>query len=174
MLLQGYRKEFIRPECRPEAESVHVIAHLDQDIGEVLPYLNAALGGFQYTKDPPSVSFKVHGKLIAVHPRKICVNALRDEEEGGKIVEWIKAEINETWEKREVIEPRFEGAPKPRVLEILRLLPKTNCRECGQPTCMVFAAQVAEGGKGPDDCPPLSEENKKKLAAYLGQFQLEW
>ena len=37
MLLKGYRKEFVRPVCRPDAESVHVIAHLDQDIGEVLP-----------------------------------------------------------------------------------------------------------------------------------------
>lgn len=174
MLLKGYRKEFVRPECRPEAESVHLIAHLDQDITEVLPYINAALGGFQYTKDPPSVSFKVHGKLIAVHPRKICVNALRDELEGEKIVEWLKGEINETWERRSEITPRYEGIGKPKVIEILKLLPKTNCRECGQPTCMVFAAHVAEGGRGPGDCPPINPENKAKLEAYLKEFQLEW
>jgi len=58
---------------------VHCIAHLDQDIAEVIPYLNAVLGGFQFIKDPVSVSFKLHGKLIAIHGRKICVNALRDE-----------------------------------------------------------------------------------------------
>lgn len=173
MLLRGYRKEYVRPECRPEAQSVHCIAHLDEDIGEVIPYLNAVLGGFQYTKDPVSVSFKVHGKLIAVHPRKIAVNALRDEEEGDKILEWLKGEINNTWDTREAIEPRFEGAPKPKVIEILRLLPKTNCRECGQPTCMVFAAQVADGGKGAEHCPPLTAEQREKLAGYLDQFQLE-
>ena len=61
MILKGYRKEVIRPECRPEALSVHCIAHLDENIAEVLPYLNAVLGGFQYIKSPPSVSFKVHG-----------------------------------------------------------------------------------------------------------------
>jgi ArsR family metal-binding transcriptional regulator len=173
MLLKGYRKEIVRPECRPEAQSVHCIAHLEQDITEVIPYLNAALGGFQYLKDPPSVSFKVHGKLIAVHPRMICVNALRDEEEGEKIIEWMKQEINDAWERRGEIEPRFEGAPKPKVIEILKLLPKTNCRECGQPTCMVFATQVAEGGKGSDDCPPLSAEGRAKLDAYLEMFHLE-
>jgi ArsR family metal-binding transcriptional regulator len=173
MLLTSYRKEVVRPECRPEAESLHVIAHLDQDIAEVIPYLNAVLGGFQYLKDPPSVSFKAHGKLIAVHPRMICVNALRDEEEGDKIVEWLKQEINDTWEHRAEIQPSFESAPKPKVLEILKLLPKTNCRECGQPTCMVFATQVAEGGKGPEDCPPLTGENKIRLEAYLDQFHLE-
>ncbi len=173
MLLKGYRKEVVRPECRPEAQSVHCIAHLDEDITEVIPYLNAVLGGFQYIKDPPTVSFKVHGKLIAVHGGKICVNALRDEEEGDKIIEWLKQEINETWERRGEIEPRFEGAPKPKVIEILKLLPRTNCRECGQPTCMVFATQAAEGGKGSADCPPLKGENKAKLDAYLQQFQFE-
>lgn len=173
MLLKGYRKEVVRPECRPEAQSVHCIAHLDEDITEVIPYLNAVLGGFQYLKDPPSVSFKVHGKLIAVHPRMICVNALEDEAQGDKIIEWMKQEINEVWERRSEIEPRFEGAPKPKVIEILKLLPKTNCRECGQPTCMVFATQVAEGGKGAEDCPPLSAEGRAKLNAYLEQFHFD-
>jgi ArsR family metal-binding transcriptional regulator len=173
MLLTGYRKEVVRPECRPEAQSVHCIAHLDEDITEVIPYLNAVLGGFQYLKDPPSVSFKVHGKLIAVHPDKICVNALRDETEGDKIIEWMKQEINDAWERRGEIQPRFEGAPKPKVLEILKLLPKTNCGECGQPTCMVFATQIAEGGRGPEDCPPLSAEGQAKLTLYLEPFQIE-
>jgi len=173
MLLKGYRKEVVRPECRPEARSVHCIAHLDEDITEAIPYLNAVLGGFQYIKDPPSVSFKLHGKLIAVHPKMICVNALDDEAQGDKIIEWMKQEINDAWERRAEIEPRFEGAPKPRVIEILKLLPKTNCRECGQPTCMVFATQIAEGGKGPEDCPPLSAENRTRLEAYMGQFQFD-
>lgn len=173
MLLNGYRKEIVRPECRPEAESVHYIAHLDEDITEVIPYLNAVLGGFQYLKDPPSVSFKNHGKLIAVHPRMICVNALRDEAEGEKIIQWMKQEINDAWERRGEIEPKFEGAPKPKVIDILKLLPKTNCRECGQPTCMVFAVQVAEGGKGPEDCPPLSAEGRARLSEYLEQFHFD-
>ncbi len=173
MLLRGYRKEIVRPECRPEAESVHCIAHLDEDISEVIPYLNAVLGSFQYTTDPPSVSFRVHGKLIAVHPGMICVNALRDETEGEKIIEWLKKEINDAWDRRSEIQPRFEAAPRPKVIEILKLLPKTNCRECGQPTCMVFAAQAAEGGKEAGDCPALNEDGKIKLNAYLGQFQFE-
>ena len=173
MLLTGYSKEIFRPECRHEAESLHCIAQLNEDIGAVLPYLNAVLGGFQYTKEPPSVSFKVHGKLIAVHPRKIALNALQDEAQADKILAWLIDEINTAWDNRSTIEPRFEGAPQPKVIDILKLLPKTNCRECGQPTCMVFATQVAEGGKGPEACPRLNEDNQMKLAAYLEQFQFE-
>ncbi|MBE0461713.1 MAG: Fe-S cluster protein [Candidatus Aminicenantes bacterium] len=172
MLLKNYTKEISRPVCNPSFQSVHCIAHLAEDIKEVLPYLNTALGGFSYTKEPPSVAFKVHGKLISVYPRKIAINALKDEAEADKILEWLKGEINAAWEKRAEIEPKYEATPKPKVMEILRLLPKTNSRECGRPTCMVFAAQVAEGAKGAEDCPPLDEKDKQKLKEYLGQFPL--
>lgn len=173
MLLSSYSKEFARPECRPEAQSVHLVAHLDQDISEVIPYLNAALGGFQYIKDPPSVSFRLHGKLIAIHSRKICVNALSEQSEGVKIVEWLRQEINDTWERRGEIQPRFESAPRPKIIEILKLLPRTNCNACSLPTCMVFATQVAEGGKGADDCPVLDAQGREKLEKYLAGFQFE-
>ena len=173
MLLIGYRKEIFRPECNPRFQSLHCIAHLDQDVGEALPYLNATLGGFEYLKDPPAVTFRVHGKIITVHPRQIAVNALRDEEEADKILQWLQREINEAWEKRGEIKPRYEGSPKPKVLEILKLLPQTNCRECSQPTCMVFATLVAQGVKGPEDCPPLAGDARKKMEDYMGQFALE-
>jgi ArsR family metal-binding transcriptional regulator len=173
MLLRSYSKEIFRPACNPSFQSLHCIARLDQDVAEALPYLNAVLGGFEYLKEPPAVTFRIQGKIIAVHPREIAVNALRDEEEADKILEWLRREINEAWEKRGEIEPRYEGAPKPKVLEILKLLPKTNCRQCGQPTCMVFAARAAEGAKGPEDCPPLSDGKREELGKYLSAFGLE-
>jgi ArsR family metal-binding transcriptional regulator len=173
MLLKGYSKEIFRPECNPSFESLHCIAHLEQDISPVLPYLNAVLGGFEYFKDPPAVTFRVHGKIITVHSREIAVNALKDQEEANKILEWLKREINAAWEKRDEIKPRYEGTPKPKLLEILRLLPLTNCRECGEPTCMVFAAKIAEGAKGPQDCPPLKQEKRMKVQEYMETFQLD-
>jgi ArsR family metal-binding transcriptional regulator len=173
MLLETYKLEIFNSECMPGAMAVHCFAHLDQDVGEAIPYLNAALGGFTFTKDPPSVTFKVHGKLITVHAKKIAVNALKDEDEATKIIEWLKREINSAWENRDKIDPLYEAAPQPKVIEILKLLPKTNCKECGQPTCMVFAAQVAEGAKGPDDCPPLDDDERNKLVEYLGQFRFD-
>lgn len=173
MLLENYKLEIFNPECRPGAMDVHCFAHLDQDVSAALPYVNAVLGGHSYSKDPPSVGFKIHGKLITIHSKKIAVNALKDEEEATKIIEWLKREINTAWENRDKIEPRYEAAPQPKVFEILKLLPKTNCRECGQPTCMVFAAQVAEGAKGIDDCPPLDEAGRQNLTKYLGQFRFE-
>ncbi len=173
MLLESYRKEIFRPKCNPGFQSVHCIAHLDQDIGEALPYLNAELGGFEYFSDPPAVTFRVQGKIITVHPMEIAVNALKDETEADKILEWLKREINAAWEKRDEIEPRYVGMPKPKVFEILKLLPKSNCRKCGQPTCMLFASLVAEGVKGPEDCPELVEQAAVDLRSYMVQFSFD-
>jgi ArsR family metal-binding transcriptional regulator len=173
MLLTSYSKEIFRPECNPSFQTLHCIAHLHQDITEALPYLNATLGGFEYFKEPPAVTFRIHGKIITVHPREIAVNALKDEEEADKILQWLQREINDAWEKRTDIQPRYDGLPKPKLLEIMKLLPKTNCRECGEPTCMVFAARVAEGAKGPEQCAPLKEENRTRIAQYMSRFQLD-
>jgi ArsR family metal-binding transcriptional regulator len=173
MLLESYTKRIFRAECNPQFESLHCIASLNQDVSEALPYLNAVLGGFEYLKDPPAVVFRSRGRLITVHGREIAINALNDEEEADKILDWLKREINQAWEKRAEIKPSTEGAPKPQVFEILKLLPRTNCRECGEPTCMVFAARAAEGVKGAADCPPLKAEARQRLEDYLGRFNFD-
>ena len=67
------------------------------------------------------------------------------------------------WENRDDIQPSYEGAPKPTLIEILKLLPRTNCNKCGVPTCMVFAVRMAEGVNGVEDCPGLDQENRAKL-----------
>lgn len=173
MLLKGYREEISRPMCNNTFQSLHCIAHLDEDISEAIPYLNAVLVGDSYIKDPPSVTFKFQGKLITVHARKIAVNALRDEAEAHHVIEWLKKEINDAWEHRDTIVPKYDGKAKPHILEIYKLLPKTNCRKCGQPTCMMFASLATEGIKGYGDCPEMKEENGKKLKEYLSRFRFD-
>jgi ArsR family metal-binding transcriptional regulator len=170
MLLKGYREKISRPACNHTFQSLHCIAHLDEDISEALPYLNAVLSGDTYIINPPSVTFKAHGKLITVHGNKIAVNALRDEVETHHILEWLKKEINDAWENRARIVPKYDGKSKPRILDILKLLPMTNCRKCGQPTCMMFASLATEGIKGCYDCPGMGEENGRKLREYLSRF----
>ena len=173
MILKSYVKKIFRPKCNPGFESLHCIARLDQDISAVLPYLNAVLGGFEYLKDPPAVIFRSQGKFITVHGRKIAINALSDEAEADRILDWLKREVNNAWENRTSIEPSYEGAPKPKLIEILKPLPKTNCKECGESTCTVFAIRVAGGVKAPGDCPPMGAENKRRLEEYMSQFKFD-
>ena len=50
-------------------------------------------------------------------------------------------------------------------LDVYKLLPKTNCRECGFVTCLAFAMQLAKKAVSIDKCPYLSEEAKRVLEA---------
>ncbi len=50
-------------------------------------------------------------------------------------------------------------------IQIFKLLPKTNCGECGVPTCLAFAMNLAGGKAELDKCPYVSDEAKEKLAA---------
>lgn len=170
MLLKSYSREIFRSDCNPSFTSIHCIARLDQNIAPVLPYLNAEWGGFEYIKDPPSVVFKVRGRLIALYSDRIAVNALKDAEEADRILAWLQREVNTVWEQRDAITPRHETLPRPGVLDILKRLPRTNCRECGAPTCMVFATRVAEGAKAAADCPPLDPDQARELDGYMRRF----
>ncbi len=50
-------------------------------------------------------------------------------------------------------------------IQIFKLLPKTNCGECGVPTCLAFAMNLAAGKAELDKCPHVSDEAKEKLAS---------
>lgn len=43
-------------------------------------------------------------------------------------------------------------------LDIFKLSPKKNCKECGSPTCMAFCMKVAQGAVPITKCPYMSEE----------------
>lgn len=48
-------------------------------------------------------------------------------------------------------------------LDIYKLLPKTNCKECGFPTCLAFAMQLAKKAVSIDKCPTVTPESKAAL-----------
>ncbi len=50
-------------------------------------------------------------------------------------------------------------------LQIYKMLPQTNCKECGFPTCLAFAMKLAQKGTELSNCPYVSEETKVALDA---------
>jgi len=172
MLLNGWTKDVTLPVCNADFQSLHCIAHLDEDITEALPYLNAEWGGQQFITDPPSVTFKIHGRLITLHPRTIAINALESAEQAESILDWLKKSINDVWARRRELQPSYKKAAAPLLLELLKRLPRSNCKRCGQPTCFVFATQIMEGGRPPEDCLALGLQKRMRLEEYLGQFGL--
>jgi acetyl-CoA decarbonylase/synthase complex subunit gamma len=49
-------------------------------------------------------------------------------------------------------------------IQIFKMLPQTNCKECGSATCLAFAMNLAAGKAELDDCPYVSDEAREKLA----------
>ena len=52
----------------------------------------------------------------------------------------------------------------PTAIEYFKLLPKTNCKDCGQPTCLAFAMQLANQKAKIEDCPHVDNSAKSTIA----------
>jgi ArsR family metal-binding transcriptional regulator len=170
MLLKGYTKHVLRAENNPNLESLYCFAELEHDIGVVLPLLKRMFKATIYSDEIPFLTLKMRGKKITVYSRKIVINALKDEEEADAILKWLQRLVNQTWEKRLDIKKGNAVPPIPDPVEIFNTLPQSNCRECGQASCMSFSNLVAEGIKIPDDCPKISDETKERLKTYMVLF----
>jgi ArsR family metal-binding transcriptional regulator len=167
--------EIFRPKMDSSKETLHAIATFRSDISPSFPYVNAELGGWDYDRVNQVLLLKLSdGKWITLHPQKIAIRGIRDLEEAQALLNWIQAQINDIYERRETITPRNMSQAGLKVIEILKLLPMTNCKVCGYSTCMAYAAALREGEISLNDCPPLWEasyrENREKLQAYLASF----
>lgn len=142
MLLHKYGLKIVLSDCNPSSLKVNAIADLSEDISEVLPYLNTALKGLQYYAEEKILSAKRGGRLITFRPRQIALTKLEDEKEATAVMEELKQIVNETYANKNHIEPTYTSRPIPRPLDIFKLLPGKNCKECGEATCMAFALKL--------------------------------
>jgi ArsR family metal-binding transcriptional regulator len=177
MLLKELRFRVIPPECNPSSQKLNAIAELQESIEEVFPYLNGLIKGCLYNPDSKILSFKKDGRLITLQPHQIAVTKLNDEQEAEKIFHWLKELINVTYEGRETLKPDYQGREPIKVLDIFKLLPGTNCRQCGEPTCMAFAAKLQQDEIPILKCPPLFtdpfQEKRERLLSLLKEAGYE-
>lgn len=155
MLARHYELDVISPPCDPGAERWNAIAHLPEDIGEVLPYLNATLRGCIYDHQTKTITWQRGGRRVIIRPEEIAVTNLEDREDAWRVVESLVKTINETWERREDIEPDYRKRERLKHMDIYKLLPGTNCKACGEASCFTFALKVTAGEVEIDNCQPL-------------------
>lgn len=145
---------------------------LQTDITEILPYLNAALEDGVYDHGAKVLLWESDGIRYAFRPLEIAVAPVVDREAAQEIAQRVTDMVNRVWSRRQEIEPDFEGQrPLPHLLDAYRLLPRTNCKECGYPTCMAYAADLREARAKLAQCAPLSleqyTENRDQLILML-------
>jgi ArsR family metal-binding transcriptional regulator len=171
MLIEKYDLEVFTPPCDPGAERYAARARLTTDISEVLPYLNAALRGAVYLPEAKALTWKKGGHNIAFHAYEIATSNIEDRDAAIQELDGLVKLVNRTWERRDEITPDYEMHQRPTPMAIYNLLPNTNCKQCGEPTCYTFAIKMAAAQKKLADCPPLSEsqytEQRTSLEAII-------
>jgi len=171
MLIPDYVLEIYTPECDATAGSLAARAHLvGPGIAEALPYLNAELGGI-YDHENQILITRWQGHKLALRPREINAAGVADREEARQYLAKVVAMVNDIWERRDQLTPSYERREPPKVMDVYKLLPGTNCKQCGT-SCFNFAlklvAQVT-AGDGPggaaiasflDACPEIRDAGK--------------
>ena len=170
-IIQNYHVELFEPPCLPGSPRWSSRVEIDADLTELLPYLNGTLKKRFYDPNSHTIVFKMDGHGVAVRPREIRLGNLLDKEEGERVAREVIDFINEIAAKKNTITPDFTRKEPPKAIEIFKLLPKTNCKRCGQPTCMAFAAALTKGETDINECPVLYEEkyreNREKIEALF-------
>jgi len=167
MLIKDYDLEVTSVPCEPGSQEFAAIVHLNVDVSPVMPYLNRTLHGAVYIPQAPSLAWKKGGRNVAFWPFKIAIGHLADRAQAQKVAQGLVDLVNRTWARREEIEPDYEMHRRPGPMEIYKLLPRTNCKVCGQPTCFIFASKLVVGHVGLDGCPVLREPQYAEQWAQL-------
>ncbi|MBN2149437.1 MAG: hypothetical protein JW726_18760 [Anaerolineales bacterium] len=166
MLIENYELEVFTPPCDPGAERYAARARLMVDISEVLPYLNATLRGAVYHPTANALTWKKGGHNVAFHAYEIATSNVEDRNGAEKELKGLIDLVNRTWERRTEITPDITTRQRPTSMAIFKLLPQTNCKQCGEPTCYTFALKLVASQKKLADCLPLVDPQyaEKRMA----------
>ena len=144
--------------CLAEPGKLIVIGRPTCVLTEVIPYLATLPGIIAFNPVTCTLTFRRPRGIMTIYPDTITITQVDDTDEGMKLLEALKDAINATWEHRAELAPVTEVQKAPRLLDVWELLPRSNCGDCGEATCMAFAANLLLGKRLPDECPILQTE----------------
>lgn len=148
---------FLGP-CVADETKIRLIAHLEGDLGPVLPYLNAVIPQASYTPAAETLTYMAGYRMVALYRQRITIAKADEIVDAWRTLEEIRQLAEQTWRDRQAIEPSFEIRRKPPAIEIFKRLPRTNCGRCGESTCLAFAVKVWLGEIPVSLCLPVFQE----------------
>lgn len=157
--------------CVADREKIRLFAKIPLDVRELLPYLNAKLANATYVRDRDTLTFIKGGHMITVYPRKVSMAKADDVADAERVLAWLAERINFVHEHRDEIEPVTERRVRIGPLDIYSWLPRTNCRECGEVSCLAFALFLLQEKHRLRDCSPLyTREDLAVQCSRLEEF----
>lgn len=156
--------------CIADPAKIRFHAEPPADLLDVLPYLNTVIPGAIYNHDQPALTFTMEQRIITVFPRRVSGAKLNDLEDAKQALAWLRDVINDTWARRGEIRPSYQRRERLSPLMLYKLLPGTNCRRCGVPTCLAFAVRLAGQETTVEQCLPLAEGQHPEKRALLAEL----
>ncbi len=171
MLLNSWKITRTLP-CIADPEKIRVIAEVSEEIHEIFPYLNAVIKGCIYNHPALTLTIRNEEKLITLHAKHVTLTLIEDEKEAREILDRMKDLINQTYQNRDQIEPNYSEGDQLKPSDIQKLLPGTNCKECGFRSCLAFAFKLVDQKIEIAKCTPLfSVQFKEKRKVLLEILQ---
>jgi ArsR family metal-binding transcriptional regulator len=161
-LITDYRFELAEDHHSPGSGRYRVRITLPADISTSFPYLNTVLNDTVYDHENGILIGTNNRRRYAFRPHEIQAGMVKDPSEAPSIVNEVVELVNRVWEEHERITPSLRERKMPTVYDIYKLLPGTNCKECGYPTCLACAADIRNGVIPLDGCPLLSKPEYTK------------
>ena len=161
-LVTDYRFELIEDHHSPGSSRYGVRVILPDDISASFPYLNTVLEDTLYDHENSILIGINNRRRYAFRPHEIQIGMVTDPSEASSIVDEVVGLVNGVWREHEYITPSFRERKLPTVYDIYKLLPGTNCKECGYSTCLACAADIRNGVISLEGCPLLSNPKFKQ------------
>jgi ArsR family metal-binding transcriptional regulator len=143
--------------CTQDNEKYIAETRATADLTAVLPYLNAMFQRAVYNPNSNSIKFTYERVDFTISGDRINLQKFRSRTELMELLDWIRDVVNDTYASMAELTPLYKTRKIPTALALYALLPKTNCRKCGEKSCMAFAARLNKMELEPGGCPPLNE-----------------
>ena len=95
---------------------------------------------------------------MTLYTDKVYITQVNDFGEGLELLGSLKDAINAVWEKREELVAVRKSKSAPRHLDLWALLPQTNCKQCGEATCLAFAVLLIQQKRRLEECIPIQQD----------------
>ena len=109
--------------CVADPEKLRLIAHLEGDAGEALPFVNADLQKASYTAKLPVLTYMDGHRMVSLFRDRVAIAKADNIVDAWASLERLRCTVNEVWSRRDEIEPSFEARRRPPALEIYKRLP---------------------------------------------------
>ncbi|OGN93385.1 MAG: hypothetical protein A2Z71_02180 [Chloroflexi bacterium RBG_13_50_21] len=158
--------------CMAEPGKIIVIGEPSRKLDEVLPYLATLPNVISYNPETRTLTLRRQPGFISLYSDKAYITKVQDTEEGLELFKALVDAINATWDHRDELVALTARKHAPRPLDIWTLLPQTNCKKCGEATCMAFACNLLLQERELEECQPMQAnegfaERRATLEAML-------